>query len=148
MSPQNNGCTLLELLIVLTIVIILFSAGTMLSVGAYTSYVVQAEHQILVSVLHRARSQALTRVHATVHGVCYASPYYIIFEGTVCAPDAQTSERIYAARYVAEASGFEETFPTILFTQHTATTTPVDIYLHGDAMLRRIQINEEGTILW
>lgn len=139
---------MLELLIVLTISTVLFSAGTLISMSAYTSFVVYAERQTLASVLERARSQALAGVHATAHGVCYVAPYYVLFEGYTCTPNDPANEKIYAAQLTAEASHFDETFPVIIFTRGTATTTPVSISLQGAAVVQDIIVNEEGTIAW
>lgn len=145
---QNSGFTLLELLIVLGISTVIFSLGTAVSVGAYTAYFASAEKQTLVSVLHKARTRALLNVHSTAHGVCYRAPDYILFEGTTCAASASTSEKVRASKFVADSSDLQSTFPAVVFTQTTATTTPVDIYMRDGTTVQHIFINEEGAIFW
>lgn len=142
-----KGSTLLELLIVLSILGILCSAIAVVSSAAYKGYALRMEEQVLVSVLGKARSRALARVHQSVHGVCYSNFRYIIFEGTQCIADDPRNEYVPARRGIAELSYFQKNFPVVVFSW-AATTTPSIIHMFDGTYSETVTINYEGAIFW
>ncbi len=145
--PHKSGFTLVEVLVVLGLLLLLVGLGGLGSMEAYRSYVFTAETHTLVSVLERARSQALVNKQQLPHGVCYQAPHYILFQGTECV-DTPSSERIRTARSIADASDFDTMFPVVIFTPLTATTVSATIHVTDGLRTTDIVINDEGAIFW
>lgn len=133
---------------VLGIVSLLVGLGVLGSMDAYRSYVFTSEQHTVVSMLEKVRSRALVHTQHSAHGVCYQAPYYILFQGSDCVSDAPSSEHVLANRWVARASDFDTTFPTVIFTSLTATTVPTTIEMTDGVRTKDILINYEGAIFW
>lgn len=147
-SRRDNGFTLIELIIVLAITTTILGVGFFVSLDAYRQHVFQSERTVLVSVLQKARSRALSNMYQSAHGVCYEEPNYIIFRGTTCASGLFGNEEIPSNISLARASRFSNSFPTVIFTPLSATTTPTSIALTDGVRNASIDIKYEGTINW
>ncbi|MFZ2621120.1 MAG: GspH/FimT family pseudopilin [Minisyncoccia bacterium] len=144
----NKGITLIEVIIVIAIIGLIISLGTVVSFGSYQKYYFRSENTILVSILMRARSRAMSNSYESPHGVCYVSPNYIIFRGTICNSVLGTNELIPANTEIANLSNFSGTFPTVVFTQLSGITTTATIHITDGISTQDITINNEGVIDW
>lgn len=142
-----RGFTLVEILVVLAIFALLVGVGVTFSIDAYRGNIFRSERGVLVSVLERARSRAITNYQQSSWGVCYIAPNYVIFKGVTCTSGTDT---VPANQTIAAASSFGS-FPTIVFSQLAGTTTGASITLMDGVSAvntSTITINNEGTIIW
>ena len=147
----NKGISLIEIIIVISIIGFIISFGLIISLDSYRKYYFRSERTIIVSVLERARSRAMNNLYESPHGVCYISPNYVIFRGKTCTTGLGTNELLSANSSIADASNFSVTFPTIVFNQLGGTTTPAvlpPITVTDGISSANITINYEGRIDW
>lgn len=140
------GFTLLELLLVIGIIALLLGFSISMGIDSYRRYLVYVEEQVLVGVLEKARSRALRNIEGAAHGVCFREPNYIIFRGVSCTLNSPTNEYISANKFITKSSNFDTAFPTIVFSQLAATTTPTHIDLIDEMRTVSIVVNYEGAI--
>ena len=74
-----NGFTLIEIIIVIAIVGIIASFGLFISMDFYRGYAFLSEQKIAVSVLQKARNQAMSNINQLPHGVHFESNKYVIY---------------------------------------------------------------------
>ena len=141
----KRGFTLVEILVVVAILTVIISFGMVTDFSSFTSNTFQSEESKIISILERARSQAMGNMFDTAHGVCYISPNYIIFRNT-CVAGVPTNELISANTNIAENSG--TIFPTLVFDRLTGNTTGATIHITDGIKSADIIINNEGTINW
>ncbi len=79
-----NGFTLIEILITMGIMVIIFTIGLFFTLDMYKTYTFHSEQSLAVSVLQKARSQAMANIDELPHGVFLdtANNQYVIFEGS------------------------------------------------------------------
>lgn len=140
-----RGFTLVEILIVISIISFIGTLGLFISMDAYRAYMSRSERDTVVSILEKARSRSMANLYQTSWGVCYAAPNYIIFRGSACIPGALTNETISASPS-AGIAGLSA--PGIVFTQLSGMTTGATIVITENGRTETITINNEGTILW
>jgi len=143
---NSRGFTLIEILVVVAIIGLIISVGLTLDLNSFKRDIFHSEESIILSLLEKARSRSMTNYYQTTHGLCYIAPNYVIFRGTTCT--AVGSEISPANAVVASASNFSTTFPTIVFTQLTGTTTAATIHITDGVKSADIILNNEGTINW
>ena len=80
-KTANNGFTIVEIMIALGILLIIISLGFFLSMDLYRSYAFRSEQSTVLSILHRARTRALSNINQSPHGVHFQADKYVIFEG-------------------------------------------------------------------
>ncbi len=142
---HNRGLTLIEILIVSAIVGLILSFGLTIDLNSYKGDAFNTEVQTIVSILERARSQAMSNISDTNHGVCYIKPNYIIFTGDTCT--TVDSELIPANNDIA--SNPSTFFPNqIVFTRLNGRTNNTYINVSDSLHLYKIEINNEGRINW
>lgn len=145
-GPALKGFTLIEILVVVSILAILIGLGLFMSMDSYRAYLSRSEQGTVVSLLERARSRAMANVHQTVWGVCYIAPDYIIFRGTACAAGAPANETT-PGNPSAVIAGLDSTSP-VIFSQLAGTTTNATVSVTQQGRVSTIVINHEGTIIW
>ncbi len=146
---KQGGLTLVELIVVIAIIGVIISFGLVISMDSYRAYYFRSERSKIVSVLERARSRSLSNYFQVEHGVCFITSNYVIFRGrSTCTPGATTDELIPANTDIASKSNFSGTFPTIIFSQLTATTTGGTINITDGNRSAIINVNYEGKINW
>ncbi len=143
-----KGFSLIEIIVVMAIIGIIMSIGLMFDFNSFKGYYFRSERATLVSILERARSRAMNNYYGTSHGVCFISPNYIIFKGSTCTSGSPDNELIPANQKIYTSSNFSSTFPTIVFSQLTGTTTGGTIHITDGLRSGDITINNEGTINW
>ncbi len=140
-----KGFTLIEILIVMAIFGMILSFGLTINTNLLWGDSFQSERSTIVSVLERARSQAMANLYNADHGVCYVEPNYIIFTGDNCV--SSDSELIPANTNIS--SNASTTFPAkIVFERLTGKTIDANIHLTDDTRTADIKINNVGTINW
>ena len=142
-----RGFTLIELLTVITLFTIIIMLGLFMSAETLRGTLVRSDQTIIVSFLQDARSRSMNNILQSPWGVCYLAPNYLVFKGSVCA-NAAAVESVAANPAVAADSNFTNTFPTVIFTQLSGTTTPATTTLIQDGKSKIITVQNEGTIIW
>lgn len=145
---KQSGITLMEILIVVAIIGILISLCITVDFNSLGIRHFHTERSTIISILERARSKALSNYNEKPHGVCFIEPNYIIFEGSICAQDIETNEIVNADPSISSVSNFSSTFPIIIFSQLTATTSGGIIHITDNRTSGNITINNEGAINW
>ena len=142
---MTKGITLIEILVAMAIIVIILGLGYFVGFDFYRNYALHSEKDILLSVLRKARSQALNNVNSITHGVYIGSDSYTIFYGNSFASrDSQYDENIRKAPGIA-LSGLNET----VFAPLTATSTASGaIIINNGRKSFFIDINYEGRISW
>lgn len=141
---SKRGLTLIEVLVVMSILIFILSLGLFVTFDAYRGYIFRSERFVVISVLEKARSRAINNYHQTPWGACYDSVgnQYIIFQNSNCATGGR-NEAIPASS-VATTTGFS----AIVFSQLSGTTTGISFKISNGISSSTISINTEGTINW
>lgn len=142
---SENGITLIEILVTMGILALILSLGYFVGFDFYRNYALHSEKDILLSVLRKARSQALNNVNSTSHGVYIGSNSYTIFYGSSFASrDSQYDENIREAPGIALSELNE-----VVFAPLTATSTASGtIVINNGRKSFFIDINYEGKINW
>jgi prepilin-type N-terminal cleavage/methylation domain-containing protein len=143
----HSGFTLIEFLVVMSVMLVVFSMGLILSLDSYRGYSFRNERNLAVSVLQKARSRALANIDQQPQGVHVDTTgnQYVIFEGSY-SPGASTNINIPFIMPGLSHSGMND----ILFNQLDASVTSVPSAWHfsDTAHTSDISFNSEGQISW
>lgn len=144
---RANGFTIIEILVAVAILTAIFGLGLFLSFDFYKSYAARAEKNVVISVLQKARSQAMDNINQTKHGVHFSeSPLtYTLFEGSSYNPINPTNLAITASYGITVTS---PALPLdVIFDQLSGevASSPITITLSEGTT---ITINDEGRISW
>jgi prepilin-type N-terminal cleavage/methylation domain-containing protein len=104
----NHGFTLIEVLVVLTLLSIVFGSTLFFTADTYQRTAFLSERDNLVSVLQTARAKALNNVNQSKHGVAlYPDGYsgYVVFEGYTLASSDILSRIYIASSYAVIVDG-------------------------------------------
>lgn len=151
---QNNGFTLIEILVVMAILTVIISFGLLISFDTYKSYSFSAEKSNLVTILQKARNQSQDNINQTRHGVHFeVNPLtYTLFEGSDYATSTKRIEIpvSYAVSITAPALPFDVIFDQLSGSCVTTncTTKPLNITLSSNGKFHTISVNSEGKIDW
>lgn len=169
-SPVSlRGFTFIELLIVIGIFVVIAGLGLFMSVNAFRGYLHRSERDIIVSILARARSEAMNNIcvgplctDGQMHGVCFNAPSYIIFQGASYGAYAITNQTIPSNSAINIASDHASFFTCgsgtgAVFDQLTGKLVPQLALATDELMITisesgrpnsNIYINNEGRINW
>ncbi len=145
MSDQN-GFSLIELMVVIAIFAILATFALFFSLDFFHTYATNSEEVTLVSSLSKARSQSLANVNRLPHGVHITPGGYTIFEGAIFS-SGQGSNQFISNNSAVKPTGTTD----VVFGQLTgvpACTPTCTINLSGPGSPKTVTINSEGAILW
>lgn len=142
---NEKGITLIEILTAMGILAVILNLGYFVGFDFYKNYALYSEKDVLISVLRKARSQALNNVGATAHGVYINDSSFIIFYGpSFILRNNQYDENIKRAPGIS-LSGLNEA----VFQPLTATSTASGtIALSNNRKTFFIDVNYEGRINW
>ena len=153
---SKHGFTLVEVLIVISVVLTLLGLGLFMSFDSYRGFIFRSERVMLVSILEKARSRAINNYFQTSWGVCFDpnTESYISFRGDHCELGLATNEVIPKSSSV-ELAGYLLHSP-IVFKQLTGNLlyqmSPADAEatstLSNGLSTTTISINNEGRINW
>lgn len=143
----RKGFTFIEVLIVIALIGFLAVMGIIIGLDSFQRYDQRSERDLLVSLLEKARSEAVNNIGEHAHGLHFdpASPAnYVLFRGNIFGSAPQYDLSVPRNQAVA-VSGLTD----VVFTQlsGTPTVTPVpDIVISG--VNSPVTINAEGGINW
>src|SRR3989338_4178929 len=133
---SKRGFTLVEIVVVF---------GLFLSIDFYRSYAFRAERDMLISVLQKARSQALNNIRETPHGVRLEDDSYILFQGSSYAAADHGFDQVVGAAPSISHTGLSE----IVFTQLSGGANASGTIDVTDGLRTiSISINNAGRISW
>ncbi len=142
---RSNGFSIIEILVAIGILVLLMGIGLFLSMDFYRTYSFNYDKDIVISILQKARNQAVSNINQSSYSVYYddAKKELVIFEGSVYVPNDPSNESIPIERLGIAWSGI------INFEQLTGNVAaaPLEITLIsvGKPPLT-ITINEQGRI--
>ena len=140
---KNNGFTLIEMTISVGILIVIMGLGLFLSMDFYRSYAFLTERNMVISILQKARSNAMANINEKPHGVYFEPNNYVLFEGENYA--ASANKIFFESSSAISHSGISE----VVFEQLSGKANVSG----GDLILKDnirsdiiISINYEGRI--
>jgi Tfp pilus assembly protein FimT len=153
---SESGFTLIELIVIVAMVAVLFSSISFFSSDVYRGFIFRSDRNLAISALQKARSQAVSNIDQTSHGVHYDSganctgvtqnPCYIIFEGNTFTPGAASNEILTANK------GITVSWTDVFFNQlDGGITTPPGSPFHLSDIANHssdITLNNAGQIAW
>ena len=144
-STQNRGFTLIEVVIGIGLIGLIAGLGLFLGWDFYRGFAFLSEQKIVVSVLQKARNQAMNNINEKPHGVHFETGCYIIFEnaydGTGC--NGSTNEVIA----VSPTMSVKTPLPAdIIFTQLSGDSTETDFVLTNGIREVIISVANNGQI--
>lgn len=152
-STAKGGFTLMEMLIVMGIILVVASTPLFIDLTSYRSDAFRAEQSTIVTLLQKARADALNNIDQEPHGVALFPadhPHsYVVFEGASYAASNPATREVMDENYPVT---FGTSSPSeIVFNQLDASTN-----VNGGIVLLDTQraaslditINTEGAISW
>jgi len=140
----SRGFTAIEILVVVAIIALLASVGTIMGFDTIGRASVHSERDLFVSLLTSARARALANVNESAHGIQINTNDFTIFE--VPLSGVVTNQRV-----IARSSNITIAVGTsIIFDQLRANvSTGVGSYTMSDGtQTASVIINSEGRIDW
>lgn len=142
---KKHGFTLIEVLIVLTLLSVLAGFGLILTLDSYRRFAFGAQQELLVSLLERARAQSVSNVNQSPHGlhIDAQNSTFTLFQGDSFAERDISQDLIFAGNPVQSLEGFSD----IVFSRLSGTTTPGSFILSDKPFGQaNITLNYEGQI--
>jgi len=137
---KEQGFTLIEVIFVIALITFIASFGTIAGLDMYQRYNFNSQSDIAISLLQKARSEAMNNISGQPHGVYFADPdNLILFTGSSFGSAYELKLGKNKAVQYAGAS-------SIVFSQLSATTTAASVTITQDAKIRTISVNAEGGI--
>ena len=152
-STSSPGFTLIEMLVVMGLLVILASLGLLVSMETYRGSSFRNERDTVVSILQKARSQAVSNVclgspcpDGAPHGVHVQNDKYVIFQGTTYSSGSSLNEIIKPRISTTQIT---ETTDIVFAQLSGSVTTPGTITVSDNTGHSSvITINSEGQIIW
>jgi len=149
---NNNAFTLVETLIVMSLVLVITSFGFVMSKGDFMRNNLRDEVSVINSLLVRARNQSINTmcfgdscVGGKKHGVYITEHSYVLFQGdSYLTRDVSEDEIVYPKRLIV-ITGLQEIVFELL---SGSSKTPGNIVLSDEnANTYTVSINTEGVII-
>ena len=143
---RNSGFTIVEISVVIGLFAILISLGLLMSMDVWRGSSMQSEQDIVLSLLYKARSRAISNINESDHGLYIddAADEYVIFEGSSYSP-ADPNNLPFD---MDDNFDFGGSPISIVFAGRTGVTTGYLFTMTGQGKSRTFDINEEGGITW
>ena len=144
-SRLVSGFTILEVSIVIGLFAILITLGLLLSMDVWHGSSFQSEQDIVLSLLYKARSRAVSNINESNHGLYIdeLNQQYILFEGPDYASAVATT-----SFDMGNGLDFSPDSPEIVFIARTGITDDESFTMSGQGKSRTFDINPEGGITW
>ena len=155
-SRNAAGFSLLEILMVIGLLAVVGVLGLFMSMDSFRGYAFRNERDTIISVLQKARSQAVSNVclQGTVpactdgqpHGVHFLAGQYIIFQGNVYVSGNSLNQVIVSNNPNAAVAGMTD----VVFSQLSGEAAPAGNITVSDSFGHTsvISINSAGQITW
>lgn len=154
---MTRGFSLIEIVVVIGLFSIIAAFGLFVSMDDLRGYRFHTERDVVVSVLHKARSQAVNNMcfgggctDGKPHGVHFMAGQYVIFQGSTYATRDTALDEVVPQ----EDGATTVTGPTdVIFAQLSGmvTTNPSTagaVTVAGPSRTSVITVGPEGTITW
>ena len=148
----RRGFSLIEIIVVMSLFIAVAGMGLFVSMDSYRGFMFRSERDSVVSLLNKARSQALNNMcfgatcsGGKAHGVHFAAGQYTIFQGYTYAGRDVASDEVVAARDLAASV---TPLTDIVFSPLAATTSSGTFTVTQDSHSSVITVGTEGQIQW
>ena len=147
-SVDQQGFTLIEVLIAVAILTFLGVMGTIVGLDSYQKYLFRSDLDTATALLSKARSSAIHSIGETSHGVCFADPdkpdYFILFRGTSCTGRDESFDLLVEKSKVTIVTGADE----VVFSPPSGESTEQTLTLDNSIQTFEIKINKEGGLDW
>jgi Tfp pilus assembly protein FimT len=143
LPKSGTGFTLIEITLVIALIIIIFGFGLTISFDSFRKNYLKTERDTLISVLQKARGEAINNVNDTQHGFYFDGTDYVLFEGS---SSPGTQELKITKNPSITISGLTE----VVFEQLSGDANSVGDIILSDGInpAVTININQEGRINW
>jgi len=136
---------MIEIAVVIGLFAILVALGLLMSMDVWRGSSFGSEQDIVVSLMHKARSRAVSNINEHDHGleIDMVNEEYILFE-----VDDDGTTHINESPFEM-SSGFE--FPDdtqVVFAARTGSTSGYSLTIEGQGKTRTFDINSEGGVTW
>lgn len=145
---MSGGFTFIEVLVVFAIIGVITAFGIIVSLDSYQRYNKHAERDLIVSLLEKARSEAVNNIAASPHGVYFGdSNNYILFARDTYGADSSQDLKVPRNNGIAITFNPPPPPTQVVFTQLSGSTglPTIIIQVPGNP---DIIINTEGGINW
>jgi Tfp pilus assembly protein FimT len=143
-NKKNLGFTLIEIITVISLTVMVFGFSAALGFDAFKRNYLKTEQSTLISVLQKARSQAINNVNNSKHGFYFNGTDYIIFEGDSYGSNPPM-DFIVEKNFSIIFGGLTE----VVFDQLSGKASPAgEMTLSDGVSVITISISSEGRINW
>jgi len=140
---MNKGFTLVELLIVITVIIIIAALTVPVGVNFYRSQVLDETTSSILTTLRRAQAQSLFQKNDGSFGVRFLSGSYVLFQGSSYTARIQSEDEIFTLSGGITTSGIDEiVFAKLAGSPNTTGTLTITSGDEGQS----ISINAHGKV--
>jgi len=142
---RQGGFTLLEIMITLAIFSATITLGLFVGLDFYKSYILTTERDTLISILRKARADAMNNFLESPRGIFIGNNEYIIFSGySYLSRNSDYDESIVRSRAIFVSGLQEIIFQPVSGISETFGETNLSDGIKNAV----IEINEEGRISW
>lgn len=145
MGNKSEGFTLLEILIVMTLLIFIAGLALVYSLDSFKITNFRSDQSQLLGVLLKARSQAMANINQKPHGVYLeaSTTKYTLFQGANYVSRDTALDIVFSGNSAYSLGGATST----VFSQLSGTTSPATITINDHIhSIYTICINSEGQI--
>lgn len=151
-TKTQAGITMLEVLVVMCIFVLVTGFALLFSVDSFRGSTFQGDRDLFVSLLQRARAQAISNICSAStctdgkpHGVAIVGNTYVLFEGSSFATRTAEADSVFGASQSVTHAGDTE----VVFGQLTGTTTAQKKFMHTSARhVSTTTVESNGRIFW
>jgi type IV fimbrial biogenesis protein FimT len=156
-SKSTKGFTLIEVLVVLSMLAIVAALAVFVSMDTYRGSSFRADRDLLVALLQHARAEAIHNICAgtsctntspaadTTHGLYVGATTYTLFQGSSYALRTTAEDQNYSEDALVSRTGATE----VVFQPLTGTVAAqATITLTGSGKTSVITIEPSGRIWW
>jgi len=140
------GFTVIELIIVISIVGIVAAASFVMFDEARNKAVLQNAQASVINALEQARSRAATGVGTTTHGVCIKNNKIISFRGNVCTTTAGVGEEISLPPNTSATSSADVIFNRLSAMSSANATITLEYKIGITTIATTVSITQDGII--
>ena len=147
-SRTERGFTLIEIMVAAAVMGLIMGVGTWMSFSALADSSFNAETDLIVALLQKARARSMSNMFQSAHGLYFDTSRYVLFRGTTYNP-ADPSNEAYPQNTSVSRSG--PPAGTVVFQQLSGMVDAAQagtIALSQDTRSATITINTQGSIDW